>query len=45
MGNQLMEIRGESIETQIKLINQSSGLYLLRIAKKGRQKTYKIIIE
>lgn len=45
LGNRVLEIDGNSYDTEIKLPDQKRGLYLVRLMKKGRHKTYKIIIK
>ena len=43
-GNNLLELVGEGFEQQVKLLNKSSGLYLLKIFRKGKNKTFKVIL-
>lgn len=45
LGNQVLEIHGGLVETEIKLKNHHSGLYLLKLRKEGKFKTYKLIIK
>ena len=44
LGNKFLEIPGKLDETEIKVPEEKKGLYLLKILKEGKQKTYKIII-
>ena len=45
MGNELMQVEPRGFETQVIILNRSSGLYLLNVIKEGRNKIYKIIFE
>ena len=44
LGNTILEINGGQIETEIKLSDRKHGLYLLKVLKQGRNKTFKIIV-
>ena len=44
MGNSILEIEGRDSETQLKLLNKNSGLYLIKVTKEGRQKTFKVVL-
>ncbi len=45
LGNTMLEIKGNGLEKEIKLMNYNRGLYLLKIHKGGKYKTYKIVID
>jgi len=45
LGNKVMEFYGKQEETEVKMPNHKSGLYLLKLYKEGKQKTYKLIIK
>ncbi len=44
LGNIILDINGGQSETEVKLTNQKSGLYIMKIKREGKYKTFKIII-
>jgi hypothetical protein len=45
MGDRILELFGGKEETEVKLPEYNYGLYLLKIVKEGKQRTYKLIIQ
>ena len=45
LGNRVLNFEGKSSEMEIRLINQKRGLYILKLVKEGRFKTFKFIID
>lgn len=44
LGNIVLDINGGQLETEIKLTNRKSGLYIMKLKREGKYKTFKIII-
>ncbi len=44
LGNTLLDIEGDELETEVKLTNQKPGLYMMILKRKGKYKTFKIIL-
>lgn len=44
LGNIILDIEGDQLETEVKLTNRKSGLYIMILKRKGKYKTYKFII-
>lgn len=45
LGNVLMEIEGNTDETEVKLQDHRNGLYFLKIMKEGKFKTFKFVVK